>query len=97
MNSTLTPEVIKARVILGVQYLTLTRYLDLSATVALLWDFADTFGRERRHFWGGRWSWLRILFFLNRYFAIVIQLFNTSTMFSPAVSPGLYVAPQCLD
>lgn len=73
-------------ILIGYRSLALTRYLDLSATLALLLDYCDTFGSEYRHFWGGRPSILHLLFFLNRYFAILVQLFNTSTFFRSHVS-----------
>ncbi|EJD38180.1 hypothetical protein AURDEDRAFT_187844 [Auricularia subglabra TFB-10046 SS5] len=83
MNATVTMTPAKMALIMrGVANLRLTRYLDISATTALLYDFADTFGREQRLFWHGPWSWLRFLFFLNRYSAIFVQLFNTSSLMS---------------
>jgi len=85
MNATITPATV-AIIVKGRESLELTRYLDLSASVALIFDYLVTFEEERRHFWTGKWSWPRVLFFLNRYFAIIVQLFDTSSILFPAAS-----------
>ncbi|KAL4264473.1 hypothetical protein AB1N83_003532 [Pleurotus pulmonarius] len=72
------------------QYYT-TQYVHISSLTFLLWDYVATFPDEVLLFWTGKWSYPRVLFFLNRYQVIVWQLFHTVGVFMSSRPQKLYV------
>ncbi|KAJ7185429.1 hypothetical protein C8R46DRAFT_982015 [Mycena filopes] len=48
------------------------RSANVSALCLFLWDYVLTFPQEVQYFWGSRWSLVKCLFFLNRYFTLVL-------------------------
>ncbi|KAF4586875.1 hypothetical protein EYR40_010892 [Pleurotus pulmonarius] len=49
----------------------------VSSLTFLLWDYIITLPDEIELFWTGRWSYPRVLFFVNRYQVIGWQIFHT--------------------
>ncbi|KAJ7456934.1 hypothetical protein FB451DRAFT_1183462 [Mycena latifolia] len=58
----------------------LTREFQCAATALMVYDYLLTLDREITFFWyyAGRWTVPRILFFVNRYFALFAICLNTS-------------------
>ncbi|KAF7360540.1 hypothetical protein MVEN_00785100 [Mycena venus] len=52
------------------------RYANVSALCLFIWDYFLTFPQEVRYFWGSHWSFVKILFFLNRYLTMVLIVFT---------------------
>ncbi|KAJ7064947.1 hypothetical protein C8F01DRAFT_782126 [Mycena amicta] len=52
------------------------RSANLSALSLFLWDYCLTFPEELHYFWGARWSFVKLLFFVNRYFTFVLVVFS---------------------
>ncbi|KAF8590242.1 hypothetical protein K439DRAFT_212101 [Ramaria rubella] len=51
-----------------------TRYTQASSMGFILWDYILTLPFEVELFWTGKWSYPRLLFFLNRYLVIFWQV-----------------------
>jgi len=60
--------------------------MHVAATALLFWDYFLTFDQEIEFFWHGEWSWPRVLFFLNRYFPLLVQTINTAALTDPTIS-----------
>ncbi|KAJ7214738.1 hypothetical protein B0H12DRAFT_1155134 [Mycena haematopus] len=54
----------------------LDRSANVSALCLFMWDYFLTFPQEVQYFWGSRWSFVKFLFFLNRYFTMVLVAFT---------------------
>ncbi|KAF9495019.1 hypothetical protein BDN71DRAFT_913455 [Pleurotus eryngii] len=65
-----------------------TPSVTVSSLTFLLWDYFVTLPDEVEFFWTGKWSYLRVLFFVNRYQVISWQIFHTIGIFMVA-RPGL--------
>ncbi|KAJ6495366.1 hypothetical protein C8R45DRAFT_986966 [Mycena sanguinolenta] len=52
------------------------RSANVSALCLFMWDYFLTFPQEVQYFWGSRWSFVKLLFFLNRYFTMVLVAFT---------------------
>ncbi|KAJ7485612.1 hypothetical protein FB451DRAFT_61661 [Mycena latifolia] len=52
------------------------RYANVSALCLFVWDYCLTFNNEVQYFWGSRWSLVKCLFFVNRYFTFVLVVFT---------------------
>ncbi|KAJ7810794.1 hypothetical protein B0H14DRAFT_2459948 [Mycena olivaceomarginata] len=52
------------------------RSANVSALCLFMWDYFLTFPQEVQYFWGSRWSLVKFLFFLNRYFTMVLVAFT---------------------
>ncbi|PCH44399.1 hypothetical protein WOLCODRAFT_76925 [Wolfiporia cocos MD-104 SS10] len=57
-------------------------YLSLAALALLLYDYLLTFSEEIEYFWSAPWSTSRVLFFINRYLAPVVQILSILCKFS---------------
>ncbi|KAL4264479.1 hypothetical protein AB1N83_003534 [Pleurotus pulmonarius] len=55
----------------------ITQCVHFSSLTFLLWDYIVTFTDEVELFWTGKWSYPRVLFFVNRYQAIGWQMVHT--------------------
>ncbi|KAG0699016.1 hypothetical protein DFH29DRAFT_68174 [Suillus ampliporus] len=64
-------------------YVDIVRKLAVSVTTLYIWDFVLTFHYEVAILWGTKWTTARILFFINRYFALGVVIlsawFNVNT------------------
>ncbi|KAG0699004.1 hypothetical protein DFH29DRAFT_67732 [Suillus ampliporus] len=60
-----------------VTYATIARDLGVSASTLYIWDFVLTFHHEVAILWGTKWTTSRILFFINRYFALAVVVLST--------------------
>ncbi|KAL4264480.1 hypothetical protein AB1N83_003535 [Pleurotus pulmonarius] len=70
-----------------------TQCAHLSSLTFLVWDYIVTLPDEVELFWTGKWSYLRLLFFVNRYQVICWQTLHTIGIFM-ITKPGfeqLYV------
>ncbi|KAL4264477.1 hypothetical protein AB1N83_003537 [Pleurotus pulmonarius] len=65
----------------GYQQYYITQCAQLSSLTFLLWDYIITLPDEIELFWTGRWSYPRVLFFVNRYQVIGWQIFHTIAVF----------------
>ncbi|KAG0699013.1 hypothetical protein DFH29DRAFT_938609 [Suillus ampliporus] len=68
-------------------YEAIVRKLGVSATTLYIWDFVLTFHYEVAILWGTKWTTSRILFFINRYFALGVIII--STWFNTDTDPSL--------
>ncbi|KAH9896783.1 hypothetical protein C8Q73DRAFT_789102 [Cubamyces lactineus] len=59
-----------------------TRYAELSSTVIILFDHIITLDQEINLIWHSHWSLGKILFLLNRYYALCIVIFNNYALFN---------------
>ncbi|KAL4264482.1 hypothetical protein AB1N83_003530 [Pleurotus pulmonarius] len=88
----MSPFTIVDRIVTGHQQYYATQYVHISSFTFLLWDYIITLSDEVELFWGGRWSYPRVLFFVNRYQAIGWQVVHTMGVFIPSSLPNqLYV------
>ncbi|TFK36233.1 hypothetical protein BDQ12DRAFT_667934 [Crucibulum laeve] len=51
-----------------------TRANNVAATAFYIWDFFLTLPDEVEYFWGSRWTWIKFLFFVNRYYKLALAL-----------------------
>ncbi|KZW03291.1 hypothetical protein EXIGLDRAFT_725743 [Exidia glandulosa HHB12029] len=58
--------------------LRITNYTQVAGLAALYWDWILTAEQEFLYFWTGKWSLLRVLFFLNRYMPVISQTVNVA-------------------
>ncbi|KAJ8514999.1 hypothetical protein ONZ45_g7517 [Pleurotus djamor] len=56
----------------------LTQYAQASSFTFFAWDYFVTLPNESRYFWSGKWTYARILFFLNRYQTMGWMIFNVA-------------------
>ncbi|KAJ8591450.1 hypothetical protein M405DRAFT_860520 [Rhizopogon salebrosus TDB-379] len=76
-------------------YEPIVRRLGVAAAALFIWDFIITFDDEVTILWGTKWSTSRILFFINRYFTLVIIII--STYFSVEANPNLSILDAQVD
>ncbi|RPD79186.1 hypothetical protein L226DRAFT_531011 [Lentinus tigrinus ALCF2SS1-7] len=62
--------------------ITKIRYAELASTVIILLDHVLTLDQEIYLIWPARWSLGKILFLLNRYYALCIVIFNNYVLFN---------------
>ncbi|KAL1941653.1 hypothetical protein VTO73DRAFT_7092 [Trametes versicolor] len=53
-----------------------TRYAELASTVIILFDHLITLDQEINLIWRAHWGLGKVLFLINRYYALVIVIFN---------------------
>lgn len=75
------------RIVTGHRQYYATQYVHLSSFTVLLWDYIITLPDEVELFWAGKWSYPRVLFFVNRYQAIGWQVLHTMGVFIPSSLP----------
>ncbi|KAJ8591454.1 hypothetical protein M405DRAFT_932134 [Rhizopogon salebrosus TDB-379] len=78
-STTITPEEIQA-LELYLLVVPTFRYISLSALTLLTWDLVLTFPHEVRS-WEARWTLVKVLFLLNRYFALGAAILVTILTF----------------
>ncbi|KAJ7640766.1 hypothetical protein DFH06DRAFT_621737 [Mycena polygramma] len=64
------------------------RSANVSALCLFMWDYFLTFPQEVHYFWGSRWSFVKVLFFLNRYFTMVLVVFTVFFDLDPTPETG---------
>ncbi|KAK7039614.1 hypothetical protein R3P38DRAFT_2514914 [Favolaschia claudopus] len=69
------------------------RSANVSALCLFAWDYVLTFPQEVQYFWGSRWSFVKVLFFLNRYLTMVLVVF---TVFFDLYSTPDADTPECV-
>jgi len=62
----------------------------LSSFMVLVYDYILTFDREVTSMWPSRWGFGKILFFLTRYFSLIVMGFVIAVMFWPSLTDDLY-------
>ncbi|KAI1798266.1 hypothetical protein LXA43DRAFT_1107223 [Ganoderma leucocontextum] len=73
--------------------ITKIRYAELASTAIILFDHVLTLDREIELFWHAQWSLGKLLFLINRYYALCTVVFNNYVLFNTnALSSSLYVA-----
>ncbi|KAF8608051.1 hypothetical protein BDV93DRAFT_551918 [Ceratobasidium sp. AG-I] len=60
----------------GLEALRLAKYMILAAFTLVIYDIIITYGREVQHIWGSRWTFIRAMFSITRYFVPIIMLVN---------------------
>lgn len=66
--------------------LRLAKYLSVAVFTFILYDIALTYGREVQLIWGSRWTLVRVLFTITRYFVPCVLILNISSILHPHVS-----------
>ncbi|KAI0765034.1 hypothetical protein C8Q74DRAFT_1205302 [Fomes fomentarius] len=62
--------------------ITRIRYAELASTMIILFDHLLTLDQEVRLIWGAQWSLGKILFLINRYYALCVVIFNNYVLFN---------------
>jgi len=78
-----------------------TKYVQTAATMWVGWDCILTFDREVVFFWQTKWTFLKILFIVNRYLPLLGAAWNTSVLLQPELTDrycniGLRIMGQVL-
>jgi len=63
-----------------------TKYVQTAATMWVGWDCILTFDREVVFFWQTKWTFLKILFIVNRYLPLLGAAWNTSVLLQPELT-----------
>jgi len=67
----------------GLRSIQLIRYTRLSGVSIIVFDHIITFDREVKFVWKSKWSLVKVLFFINRYYTLAWSLFTLYALFSP--------------
>ncbi|KAF9559140.1 hypothetical protein CPC08DRAFT_530233 [Agrocybe pediades] len=67
----------------GIQELQVIRYTRIIASSVIFYDHVVTLGDEVRLMWNGKWSLVKILFFMIRYYALPSAIFSLYSIFTP--------------
>ncbi|KAF8146934.1 hypothetical protein K438DRAFT_490445 [Mycena galopus ATCC 62051] len=65
------------------QSINAVKYSCVAGIAWITYDILINLGREVKHFWSGKWSFPRVLYFLNRYFSLARLAFFVSAIFRP--------------
>ncbi|KIO17512.1 hypothetical protein M407DRAFT_17988 [Tulasnella calospora MUT 4182] len=68
------PQVIAADVSTYLYRIHTTHWVRILTTTIIIYDILTTFDREYYYVWRTRWSYAKVIFFLNRYLAPVMFL-----------------------
>ncbi|CAA7265648.1 unnamed protein product [Cyclocybe aegerita] len=66
-SSTDRRPILPSQLIERLRVLMVVKSVDLAATVIFLWDYLLTFGMEVRYIWPGKWTFVKIIFLIQRY------------------------------
>ncbi|KAJ7126188.1 hypothetical protein C8R44DRAFT_121752 [Mycena epipterygia] len=67
------------------------RSANVSALCLFVCDYFLTFPHEVQYFWASRWSLVKVLFFVNRYFTMVLVVFTVYFDLYPTPDIETYV------
>ncbi|KAJ8514282.1 hypothetical protein ONZ45_g8180 [Pleurotus djamor] len=81
-----------AQIFDGYQQISVTQYTQVSSLTFLVWEYLVTLPDEIRFVWAGRWTYPRVLFFMNRYQVLVWQIFHTIAILVNRRSEAVTVA-----
>jgi len=65
-------------------------------TALLYWDWLSLLPMEHKYIWKARWTWLKLIFLLNRYGVLLWNFFSMAMIFA-TVSKGVYPSLALTD
>ncbi|KAL0958456.1 hypothetical protein HGRIS_000598 [Hohenbuehelia grisea] len=76
-------------VLQGLRDIQSTRYAQLASSIIIIYDHFLTLSDEINLIWRASWSVGKVLFILNRYFALASLIVNNYALFSPTLTENL--------
>ncbi|KAF9552958.1 hypothetical protein CPC08DRAFT_822577 [Agrocybe pediades] len=70
----------------GIQAYQVITYTRVVVSTIILFDYILTFGEEVRLMWRGKWSIVKILFFVIRYYGLFVGIFLLYSIFTPLIT-----------
>ncbi|KAG8692101.1 hypothetical protein FRC09_011455 [Ceratobasidium sp. 395] len=74
----------------SLEALALAKCMMVAAFTFLMYDIALTYRREVQLIWGSRWTFVRVLFTITRYFVPCVLMFNIYYAFHPRLTAKVY-------
>jgi len=69
--------------LVAVQQTQIVNYIEVSAVAWLLYDMCLTFGRELKLIWKSKWSFVKVLYILSRYYGASYLAVTTAVSLTP--------------